>query len=222
MIPNGADLSRFHPRLKSQARASLNIDPRRLAVAYIGQIGDYYRLDVVVRAMEGMRSLGRIPPILLLLGSGPSLAFVLQLAESAGLRQDVLYLGATDDTDRISQVLSAADAGIIPYDDNPLWVTALPAKVFEYLACGLPVIATARRESLLAQLVEENEVGTCLPPLDAEALTTTLCRLDGERSVLATWGQRGRRLVEDRYDRQRIASRFHALLAELERDGSAR
>jgi glycosyltransferase involved in cell wall biosynthesis len=42
----------------------------------------------------------------------------------------------------LPDVLRAADAGLIPYARNPLTESIFPMKVYEYLAAGLPVVAT--------------------------------------------------------------------------------
>ena len=42
----------------------------------------------------------------------------------------------------LPDVLRAADAGLIPYARNPLTDSIFPMKVYEYLAAGLPVVAT--------------------------------------------------------------------------------
>jgi glycosyltransferase involved in cell wall biosynthesis len=44
--------------------------------------------------------------------------------------------------DELPAVLRAADAGIIPYANNELTRSIFPMKVYEYLAAGLPVVAT--------------------------------------------------------------------------------
>ncbi|HXR28149.1 MAG TPA: glycosyltransferase [Solirubrobacteraceae bacterium] len=44
--------------------------------------------------------------------------------------------------ERLPEVLRAADAGLIPYARNALTDSVFPMKVYEYLAAGLPVIAT--------------------------------------------------------------------------------
>jgi glycosyltransferase involved in cell wall biosynthesis len=44
--------------------------------------------------------------------------------------------------EQLPSVLRAADAGIIPYARNELTNSIFPMKVYEYLAAGLPVIAT--------------------------------------------------------------------------------
>lgn len=44
--------------------------------------------------------------------------------------------------DELPQVLRGADAGLIPYAINDLTRSVFPMKVYEYLAAGLPVLAT--------------------------------------------------------------------------------
>jgi glycosyltransferase involved in cell wall biosynthesis len=44
--------------------------------------------------------------------------------------------------DELPDVLRGADAGLIPYARNELTASIFPMKVYEYLAAGLPVIAT--------------------------------------------------------------------------------
>ncbi|MGN6188750.1 MAG: glycosyltransferase [Conexibacter sp.] len=44
--------------------------------------------------------------------------------------------------DELPDVLRGADAGLIPYARNPLTDGIFPMKVYEYLAAGLPVVAT--------------------------------------------------------------------------------
>jgi glycosyltransferase involved in cell wall biosynthesis len=46
--------------------------------------------------------------------------------------------------ERLPEVLRGADAGLIPYVRSPLTDSIFPMKVYEYLAAGLPVIATER------------------------------------------------------------------------------
>ncbi len=52
-------------------------------------------------------------------------------------------------------VLRGADAGLIPYARNPLTTGIFPMKVYEYLAAGLPVVATP-----LPALADVEEVAT--------------------------------------------------------------
>ncbi|HUN77927.1 MAG TPA: glycosyltransferase [Solirubrobacteraceae bacterium] len=57
--------------------------------------------------------------------------------------------------EQLPAVLRAADAGLIPYLRNPVTESVFPMKVYEYLAAGLPVVATP-----LPALADVAEVAT--------------------------------------------------------------
>lgn len=67
---------------------------------------------------------------------------------------NVHLLGGRDRAD-LPAVLRGADAGIIPYARNALTASIFPMKVYEYLAAGLPVVATP-----LPAIAEVAEVAT--------------------------------------------------------------
>lgn len=82
-------------------------------------------------------------------------------------------------------VLRGADAAIIPYAINELTASIFPMKVYEYLAAGLPVVATA-----LPSLAEERGVVRATSAEEmaarlAEALTADTPALRAERSRAA-------------------------------------
>jgi glycosyltransferase involved in cell wall biosynthesis len=93
-------------------------------------------------------------------------------------------------------VLRAADAGLIPYARNDLTESIFPMKVYEYLAAGLPVVATP-----LPALAEVAEVATApdakgLARLLDEALAEDSPDRRAERSRAAASHSWERRLEE--------------------------
>jgi glycosyltransferase involved in cell wall biosynthesis len=68
--------------------------------------------------------------------------------------------------DELPAVLRGADAGIIPYASNQLTKSIFPMKVYEYLAAGLPVVAT--------DLPALRDVGEVARAGDAEAFAAAL------------------------------------------------
>jgi glycosyltransferase involved in cell wall biosynthesis len=80
----------------------------------------------------------------------------------------------------LPDVLRGADAGIIPYASNQLTASIFPMKVYEYLAAGLPVVATE-----LPALAGVEEIATAPDaPSFAAALDTALAHIsDAERAA---------------------------------------
>lgn len=124
-------------------------------------------------------------------GPGDPLTDISQLAAEP----NVHLLGARPYSE-LPDVLRAADAGLIPYARNALTESIFPMKVYEYLAAGLPVVATP-----LPALVGIDDVATApdaagLAELLDEALAGDSPGLRAERSHRAASHSWERRLEE--------------------------
>jgi len=99
---------------------------------------------------------------------------VLDLANNLGISDSVKYFGVIKNPTEIAKILSSADCGIIPYDDNPLWQKTYSTKLFEYCAVGLPVMATVHENSALATAIKANHIGLITPPINSDDLATAI------------------------------------------------
>jgi glycosyltransferase involved in cell wall biosynthesis len=112
---------------------------------------------------------------------------------------------------QLPAVLRAADAGLIPYARNPITESVFPMKVYEYLAAGLPVVATQ-----LPALADVAEVLTApdaegIERLLGQAIATDSPQRRAERSRTAAAHSWERRLEE-------IAAAVEALPAKRPRE----
>ena len=78
--------------------------------------------------------------------------------------------------DELYPLYERADLGVLFAEPNPYWDFAVPYKLYEYLAHGLPVIAV--RGTQTGRLVEEMGIGWVLE-YDAGALARLLRHLRG-------------------------------------------
>ncbi len=109
----------------------------------------------------------------------------------------ILYHGMLD-RDGVQKVLQRSSVGLVvlPPADNHL--VALPVKMFEYMAAGLPVIASDF--PLWRQIVEGNGCGYCIGPGNAALLGATVEYLLGRDELRDEMGANGRRAVEKFYN----------------------
>ena len=211
ILPNGADVNVFRPYEKDAVRRRLGLREDEFVIVYEGGVGGYYRLDVVVRALAKLDYAVRSKTRLVIVGSG-DVANVLKLAEELGLNDNVIYLGVKEDKVELAQIISAGDVGIVPYDDNPLWKNSVPAKFYEYCACGIPVIATVYDDSLLADVIKEDEVGLVTPPMEDGKLSEAILWFYRNTQFREIMGRRARAFIEEGFDRNKIVEEFLKLI----------
>jgi len=207
LVPNGADIRTFKPSNKKRGN-------KNFTVFYSGTISSYYRLDVAVKALKKLVDKGLRNVKLIIAGEG-EVHQVLNLALELGISRNVEYRGAINNKVKLAKLIAEADVGLVPYDDNTLWRNSLPAKFFEYCACGVPVIATVYQDALLAELINTHEVGLTVPPSDEDRLAKNIEKFYRNPKLLLTTSKKARLLVRNNYDRNKIAEAMLILLKQL-------
>jgi glycosyltransferase involved in cell wall biosynthesis len=106
-------------------------------------------------------------------------------------------------------LLASADILLVTLRDTPLLAACVPAKIFEYLAAGRPVIGAVTGEA--ARVLREAGA-VVVPPGDSAALASAIAGLSAdprERAVMAT---RGRAYVERFFDSGDLARQYRKIL----------
>lgn len=61
--------------------------------------------------------------------------------------------------EKIPELLCACDAAFLSFQKEQLWKMTIPAKLQSYMACGMPVLASAEGET--QRIINEAECGIC-------------------------------------------------------------
>jgi len=112
--------------------------------------------------------------------------------------------------------ITKADIGFIC--DYPLkrHMKGLPVKLFEYMAAGLPVIAS--NFPLWKEIVEGNNCGICVNPLDPEEIAEAIRYLIEHPDEARKMGENGRRAVLEKYNWEKESEKLLRLYEELLND----
>jgi glycosyltransferase involved in cell wall biosynthesis len=119
----------------------------------------------------------------------------------------------------ILDAMTKWDAGLVPLVNTPLMAGALPSKMFEIMAAGLPVILSAP-EGEASRLVARAQAGVHVAPEDPAALAQVVEELASRRDAARVMGRNGRAYVLTHYDRAAIAEAFLASVAGFAEAGS--
>ena len=96
------------------------------------------------------------------------------------------------------KIAQDANAGLILFHPAPNHKRSMPNKLFEYMAAGLPVIAS--NFPLWRQIVEGNSCGLCVDPLKPEEIAQAIEYLLAHPAEAYRMGQNGRRVIEEKYN----------------------
>jgi colanic acid biosynthesis glycosyl transferase WcaI len=213
-IPNWADLETIRLAAPDQeTRRRLGAGPGDFLVAHTGNMGAKQDLLNVVAAADLLKNDKHIK--LVLIGDGQERS---KVAENIAARHlDNIKLLPLQAGHEFSMVLAAADVLLV--NQAPGVVdSVLPSKLLAYMASGRPVVAAANSKSTAADLVYTSGCGVVADPGRPEALAARIRAVaaeNGQREMLTAMGERGRKYVEEHFERSSILSRWDELLTRL-------
>ena len=120
------------------------------------------------------------------------------------------------DRKEIRNVLSKSLAGLVVLHPTINYKDALPIKLFEYMAAGIPVIASDF--PLWKEIVEKSDCGICVDPLKPKEIADAIQFYIKNPEEAKRMGGNGRRAVEQIYnwdlESKKLVSVYQTLLPE--------
>jgi glycosyltransferase involved in cell wall biosynthesis len=207
VLPSGTDTDVFRPQDAAACRRRIGLGLDR---DYIGFVGSFYRYQGLQCLLDAMAIIRLSIPSahLLLVGDGEAAQELKQQADRLALTSCITWTGR------------------IPYQDVPSWIGAMtlcvapfrgdrgetsPVKIFDYLACGRPVIASAI-PSVSSTFVQETGV-TLVPPDDPVSLAQAVVALLNNQDRQVRMAADGRRFVEQGFSWAGLTNRLREWLA---------
>lgn len=182
VVPNGVNPGRFSPTMK----ATLPAPPGVFTVGFVGTLKPWHGLPSLAEAfamLHGRSDMTR----LLIVGDGPERQTLEATLEASGCLEATCITGAVDPED-VPGLLASMDVAVAPYSDASDFYFS-PLKVYEYMAAGLPVVAS--RVGQLDGLIENDVSGILCTPGDTMALCEALDRLRCDPALRMRLGHTG-------------------------------
>ncbi len=132
------DLEAFSLGNRLVGRRVLGIPLEEKVILYMGSFFYFSGLPDVLRAMQELGSSEK----LVLVGGGEQEKELKSLAMKLGISAKVIFTGVVPFSD-LPDLLAVADVAINPMEKTLVSNCALPNKVLQYMACGVPVVSTS-------------------------------------------------------------------------------
>lgn len=170
VVPNGVDTKTFHPNIDgSHVRSDLGIS-NDFVVGFAGSLKSWHGVGVLVSAW-----IRAAQPhwTLLVVGEGPEWARLATQAATPEHQGRVIFTGSVTHYE-MPEYLAAMDVAVAPYSSVRRFYFS-PLKLYEYMAVGKAVVASAIGQ--ITSVVRHGENGLLVPPDDSAALSAALSRL---------------------------------------------
>jgi len=195
VLPNGVDTERIRPGVRPA---------RPFTVGFVGTLKPWHGTAVLVDAFAGLAASDPAAR-LRLVGHGPQAGALAQQARDLGMAHRVELTGGLA-PELVPAALQDFDVAVAPYDD-PEQDYFSPLKVFEYLAAGLPVVASDVGQLRELLDIDGEPAGLLVPPGDPAALRQALCVLAQDAALRHRLGNRARRLAVQRHRWEHVVDR---------------
>lgn len=185
------DINNF-PLLGELSIGAVDWTDKQNQVCYVGGIGRIRGILEVVQAI-GLVSNG----VRLQLGGEFSEPDFETLVRSQAGWLEVDELGWLDRAG-VKAALERSVAGLVTLHPVINYIDALPVKMFEYMSAGVPVIAS--HFPLWREIIEGNDCGLCVDPLDPAAIAKAIDYLATHPQEAERMGRNGQHVVQDKYN----------------------
>ena len=177
---------------------------RKPIVCYAGSISEQRGERVMIEAVQDLDA------TLILAGEHKKLE-----------TERVTYLGELD-REQINELYGRSVVGMVTLLPTACYIYSLPVKMFEYMAAGLPFVASDF--PLWKSIVEEHDCGICVDCGKTKEVQAAVKQLLDDPCKAQKMGKNGRKAVETKYnwsvEEQKLIS-LYQILSDIERKSHA-
>jgi len=171
VLPNAVDVERFKPdpSLGIQTRASLQLTGHPLLV-FVGSFYQWHDISTLLKAFVIVLK-AHSDARLVLVGDGVEREAMMKFSQNLGVEHAVQFTGFVSHTE-VFRYVNAADIAVVPVPDmkQEMWLS--PMKLFEYMASGKAIVASAMGQ--IKDVIQDRQNGLLVPAGDEKALANAV------------------------------------------------
>ena len=211
IITNGVDADSFVPQDSDPEFRSRYGLTDKFVCTYLGTIGMAHGLDVVIAAAKILKQRGRDDITFLLAGDGANRASLEASARQHQVDDRVVFTGRLPKSE-MPTVLASSDCCLVHLNGAELFGTVIPSKIFEIMAMQRPIIMGVKGPA--RDIVIEAGGGQPMIPDDPNDLARIVLEMSADQAASVKKAEAARQYVLEHYDRDGLADRMLAVLAE--------
>lgn len=212
VMPNGVDPQQFKPQKKGvKGRLFDHQSGRnRFVIGFVGSLKPWHGVRFLAQAFQQLYSKDKSYH-LLIIGDGPERAYLEELAKQENLDGSVTILGAIRH-EQIPELIGTMDVAVAPYPELENFYFS-PLKLFEYMACGKPVVASASGQ--IKSIIRHKKEGLLVPPGDEVKLAEAIEAIRKNPELAHSLGKKAAEKIRKNFAWQNNARKVITLVNKL-------
>lgn len=184
-------------------------------VGFLGTLKPWHDVATLIDAFARLRAGPIADAQLLIVGDGPERRSLEARLAEYGLAAAAEFTGAVT-PETVPGCLARMHAAVVPYTGQTQSFYFSPLKLYEYMASGLPVVASDVGH--LPEVVADGRTGLLCEPDDPDAMAHALARLGADATLRAQLGAAARRKVLADHNWDGVAERILTIAGLTSRD----
>ncbi|KUO72800.1 MAG: glycosyltransferase WbuB [Desulfosporosinus sp. BRH_c37] len=209
--PEGEILHNYPLKRQFEFPRPVNVKPP--VILYLGGINRERGLEVILRAMPLVRR--KYPEAVCeLVGPAETVDLGPEFADLAPwLEQGNIRLRGKIAYEHVPNILALSSIALVPLLPTLNYRKAIPVKLLEYMAAGLPVIGS--RFGYIEEIITKNQCGLLIEPGDPDSLAKAICALLENPKDTLTQGQNGWDAFQREYTWEKEQSKLLTLYERI-------
>lgn len=208
VITNGVNQEMFYPMDKNKKLIyKYNLDGK-FVVSYVGAHGISQNLSTILKVAKNLKEESNIH--FLFIGEGAEKDKLKHISSEQGLT-NITFIDSQPKA-IIPEFYNISDISLIPLKNIELFKTFIPSKMFEIMACGVPIIASLEGEA--ADILNESQAAEVVQPDNSEEITHAIIKLKNNKQLLEKLKENGPAFVEQKYSRRMLAEQYLEIIKE--------
>jgi glycosyltransferase involved in cell wall biosynthesis len=202
VVSNGANTSLFKPLEQEACRKELGLNPGISYICFVGNLAPWQGVEYLVKAAPSI--LARFPKCrFLTVGDGIMKKELTNLSRDFGVEDQFIFTGVVP-YERVPHYINASDVCVAPFIfARNAKIGLSPLKLYEYMACGKPVVAS--NINGVSNALEASEGGIPVLPENPDALAVAIIKLLENPDLRSKMGSKGLRYVTENYSWHSVA-----------------
>ncbi|MFS0864578.1 glycosyltransferase family 4 protein [Fredinandcohnia sp. 179-A 10B2 NHS] len=209
VITNGVNQDMFYPKGKNSNLINKYDLENKFVISYVGAHGISQNLSSVLKVAECLQEYNDIQ--FLFVGEGAEKEKLKNITRDQKIK-NVIFIDSQP-KESIPEFYNTSDICLIPLKNIELFKTFIPSKMFEIMACGVPIVASVDGEA--ANILKESKGAEVVKPDNVNEIKDAILKLKNDKILYEKRKENGPTFVEQNFTRKKLAEKYLEILKSI-------